>query len=293
MFYGIYEIFGFFVLYSFFGWCFESTVVSVSQKKFINRGFLNGPVCPIYAVGALSIIFALYPIKDNILLLYILGALLATVIEYIIGWGMEVIFKTKWWDYSSHKYQLHGRICLTSSITWGFLAIVAMYFIHPQVEKILNTIPQDIGKFIEIFILAYFIIDLSITVMSVINLNAKLEMLSKVKAEIYEQLLAVKELDISVELKARVNVFMEKIERKIPEIKSLEIIEEFGQLIGELKEVSGEKYKRFNQLLTSYREKLSVKNIIQKRLIKAYPNIKSSRFNEYLTELKEKVKNRK
>ncbi len=288
--YKIYEILGYFILYSFFGWCFESTVVSVSQRKFVNRGFLSGPVCPIYAVGALSVLFVLYPIKDNLVMLYLGGALLATVIEYIIGWGMETIFKTRWWDYSSHKYQFQGRICLTSSIAWGFLSVVMFYFIHPQVEKLMNFIPDNLIKMLEVPIFAYFITDLVITVRSVIDLNIKLESIKKVKEEIHEQLLAVRELDINTELKERINMFVEKIEGRLPEIKNLEFMEEIRGLAGELRGISAESNKRFNELLNLYKEKVNVKSLIQKRFLKAYPNIKSSRFNEYLSELKEKLK---
>jgi len=292
--YSLYYIAAYFILYSFFGWCFESTVVSISQKRLVNRGFLAGPVCPIYAVGALSVSFSLYPIRDNPIFLYFGGALVATVIEYIIGWGMEAIFKTKWWDYSSHKYQLHGRICLSSSIAWGFLALAMMYFIQPAMEKIVSLIPKDIGVVFEVLIMLYFSIDLTFTVKSIISLNESLAKLNKIKTEIYEQLSAVKELNVSTELKEKLNSFTEKLENKFPAVRNLEVIEKLIQSAGELRENYEEKYGRFNELFLNYKENRDRKSINLERLIKAYPNIKSNRFNEYLTEIKERiVKNKK
>ena len=112
-----------FFFYCFCGWVWESCYVSICQRRWVNRGFLNGPLLPIYGFGAIIILFATLPVEDNLYLVWLFGMLAATALEYVTGAAMEALFKVRYWDYSKHRFQLNGHICLSSSIAWGFFSI--------------------------------------------------------------------------------------------------------------------------------------------------------------------------
>ena len=122
--YNWYQWLAFFYIYCFFGWIFESTYVSLKQKHFVNRGFLRLPMLPLYGSGAVMMLWVSLPVKNNLFLVYISGVIAATALEYVTGYVMEQLFKVRYWDYSSQKFQVHGYICLSSSIAWGFLTIL-------------------------------------------------------------------------------------------------------------------------------------------------------------------------
>lgn len=137
----------YFFLYSGFGWLFETTYCSLEAMSFINRGFLNGPLCPIYGVGALLMFIFLLPIQrkiDSPLValptIYISGAVLATVIEYVTSVVLEQLFHARWWDYSMFPLNFNGRVCLFVSLVWGGFALLFVYIIQPQFEKLVAVL---------------------------------------------------------------------------------------------------------------------------------------------------------
>lgn len=134
----------FFFIYCFFGWCFESAYVSLCERKLINRGFLKGPVLPIYGFGALIMLCVTIPFKGDYLKMYFSGAISATILEYFTGAAMEKLFKVKYWDYSSKKMNIKGYICLTSTIAWGFFTIFLVEVIHNPIEKTVMSIPKPV-----------------------------------------------------------------------------------------------------------------------------------------------------
>ena len=106
----IYNIMWYFFIYAFLGWCTEVSFFAVKTGKFVNRGFLNGPVCPVYGFGLVIIIMALTPLKDNLLLLFVGSVVITSSLEFLTGWALEKIFHTRWWDYTNNKFNLHGYI---------------------------------------------------------------------------------------------------------------------------------------------------------------------------------------
>ena len=131
-----------FFFYCFCGWVWESCYVSLRQRQWVNRGFLEGPILPIYGSGAIIILFATLPVADSLVLVYFLGMAAATLLEYVTGAVMERIFKVRYWDYSNQKFNLHGYICLSSSIAWGFFSILLVHFIHPPIGRLLARVPD-------------------------------------------------------------------------------------------------------------------------------------------------------
>lgn len=169
-----------FALYSLLGWACESAYCSIPAKKFINRGFLNGPFCPVYGVGALLVIFLLRPFTQNIVVLFVFGVVVTSVLEYITGFLLEKLFHTTWWDYSKRKFNIKGRVCLRNSLLFGVLSVLLMHFINPFVEQLENWIPQWMLPIAAFLFLFYFITDGVITVRSILTMNGKLDELEKV-----------------------------------------------------------------------------------------------------------------
>lgn len=118
----------------------ESTVKSISQRKIINTGFLIGPLCPIYGIGAIIILLFLERFHNNLFLLFIMAIIVLTLWEYLVGVLLEKMFNTKYWDYSNKKFNFQGRICLVNSICWGVLAVIFIKYIHPFVQQIISKV---------------------------------------------------------------------------------------------------------------------------------------------------------
>ena len=126
----------FFFLYCFLGWVWESCYVSAKRRQWVNRGFLHGPMLPIYGTGAVIILLATIPVRDSLWLVFLLGMLAATALEYVTGAAMEALFKVRYWDYSKQPFNLNGYICLTSSLAWGAFSILLVRFLHPPVDAV-------------------------------------------------------------------------------------------------------------------------------------------------------------
>lgn len=138
--YTISEWIAFFFIYSFLGWCVESTIVSLTNRKLTNRGFLKGPMLPLYGTGAVIVLLATLWAKDNILLVYFFGMFSATILEYATGVAMENAFNMKYWDYSDKKFNVGGYICLTSSLFWGALAVLLDCVLHVPISGLVRSI---------------------------------------------------------------------------------------------------------------------------------------------------------
>ena len=124
-----------FYIYCFFGWCFESTYVSVfCLHRWVNRGFLTGPALPLYGSGALVILLATSPVRGSVWLTGLVGMAACTLLEYVTGVAMEAIFKVRYWDYSDKRFNFQGHICLQSSLAWGVLSVLVVNVIHPPIQ---------------------------------------------------------------------------------------------------------------------------------------------------------------
>lgn len=149
-----------FFFYSAAGWCLETTYCSIGEKRFINRGFLTGPLCPIYGTAALVLIILIYnPFKDNMLVVFLLGIVLCDIVEFFTSLIMEKLFAARWWDYTYELFNLSGRICLKHSLYWGVISIAFVKVIHPAVDNLYSKINGDYIIYILIGVLAVFTAD--------------------------------------------------------------------------------------------------------------------------------------
>lgn len=181
-----YQWLAFFYIYCFFGWIFESAYVSTKQRRFVNRGFLRSPMLPLYGSGAVMMLWVSLPVRDNLFLVYCSGVIAATALEYITGYVMERLFKVRYWDYSNQKFQLHGYICLTSSIAWGFLTILMTEVIHAPVSRLVLSFNQNILLLCLVLITALFTADAYESTKEALALGKSLEAMTKMKEEIEE-----------------------------------------------------------------------------------------------------------
>ena len=158
-----------FIIYSFLGWSLEVIEALIKKKKFINRGFLIGPYCPIYGVGVLTMIILLSKYYDDKFTLFIMCILLFSVLEYLTSYIMEKLFKARWWDYSHFKFNINGRICLETMIPFGLAGLLVMYFINPMFLHILNSLPNALLITFTIVIGILFILDILISINVISN----------------------------------------------------------------------------------------------------------------------------
>lgn len=167
-----------FFIYSFVGWLYETVLCSVEERKFINRGFLRGPYCPVYGFGAIIDILVLNNI-DNIFVLFFAGVILTCSLEYFTSWLLEKLFDARWWDYSYMKFNIKGRICLLGAIVFGLFSVLLIKLLHPFVMSLINKIDYGYLVFSTILITLIFIADLVITVNRLLIFNNKLKELQE------------------------------------------------------------------------------------------------------------------
>lgn len=150
----------YFFFYSAVGWLAESIYCSIGEKKIINRGFLVGPMCPIYGTGTLVMAVLLYnPFKDKPLLVFLLGMILCDIVEYFTSVIMEKLFNARWWDYTHELLNLQGRICFKHTLYWGVGSLLFVRFVHPRIIALFAGIPENYITPIVTAILVIFVID--------------------------------------------------------------------------------------------------------------------------------------
>ena len=265
----IYRWFLSFIIYSFLGWVCETAYCSIGARKFVNRGFLHGPLCPVYGVGALLVLWLLPKDPKDTLSLFLSAILVTTVLEYLTSVILEKLFHMKWWDYSRYKFQINGRVCLLNSLMFGALATVLVRFINPEVQGLLSAVPASVLPWICLVLLAAVLLDTFLTVRELLELKGKLQQMHKLLSEIKEKTDMQKlHLQLTVEQKLS-KLKGGDVESKEP-VSIRERISELNQKLVELE-----------------------RGKIHTRILKAFPNLSSNRYEGALERLKERIKARK
>lgn len=214
------SIFLYFFCYAFLGWACESIYVSFGRKKVINSGFLHIPICPIYGFGAMIVVYMLIPIEQYPALVFILGVLVTSVLEYFTSWLMEFFFHIRWWDYSKHKYNIHGRVCLKNSLLFGIMSLFAIYILQPLVESFVGIIPDNIQLYLSITLLVVVMADFVISTIKVINLNKSIEKIQSLLHEFSNNNKLLKsKIDMNTEkILAKIEKEQAKLRKSFPDI---------------------------------------------------------------------------
>lgn len=274
----VYLLISYFFIYGFMGWVMETTLFSVSEKKFVNRGFLNGPICPVYGVGMVLIILLLFPLRDNLILLFFVGGLLATTLEFFTGWLLETLFHARWWDYSHKRFNLKGYITLSNSLAWCLLCVVMIRVIEPLINQFIYKIPSHLIDPILYAIIMVFLIDCVVSVAAAISLRKTLVKIKNMKKEVIH---AIENTELYQKNREKLQTMASKYEGFSDEIK-LKLAK------SGLKKPEQAYYsmKKFEEKKASLWKNLGY---FQHRLIKSFPNIKSTEFGSALDELKDKL----
>ena len=258
----VYHIINWFFIYSFLGWVWETLYVSLKEGEYVNRGFINGPLCTIYGWGAVSVYLILRPLEGNLLLLFLGGSAVATLLEYITAVLMESIFHTSWWDYSDKKFNFQGRICLGASVGWGFFTVVLFRVLHPAVERLVDLYPVLAGEISICVISVLYFCDFCYSAYSAFHLKERIPL--------WEQQLEKKQVELMLKVNAKMNslnlpdVSLETMRERLEDIEFIRSMNEKRQSIRD--DIAAE--------LKSYRKSLSEKaGHNTRRFFRAYPNL--------------------
>ena len=170
----MYPLLWLFFIYAFLGWCTEVSYAALKSGRFVNRGFLNGPVCPVYGCGAVIVLWVLEPLRGNLLLLFLGSVALTSLLEWLTGFVLERLFHQRWWDYSQEPFNLNGYICLRFSIAWGLACLFVVKLVHPSVLWCIRTIPHPVGVGLLILFSVTMAVDLAATVRTIARINRQL-----------------------------------------------------------------------------------------------------------------------
>lgn len=162
--YPIFDLFLYFVFYSFLGWGMETCYCSICERRLVPRGFLYGPICPIYGTGVLLMILFFTPLKRNLVLFYAVAVAVMSSWEYFVAWLLESTTHMKYWDYSNFRFNLKGRICLWVALVWGILSYVVIFYIHPPIEARFDLIPRVLKYVLCGVLLAVLLTDAAFTI---------------------------------------------------------------------------------------------------------------------------------
>lgn len=272
--YTLIQVFLTFIIYAFLGWCLEVTFHLFKSKKFINRGFLNGPICPIYGVGAVMVLLFLGNLENKFWVIFSGGAIFASLLELVTGYTLEKIFNTRWWDYSNNKFNIGGYISLSFTIIWGFVSVFMMYILQPIVNNIVNSIPRAFINPIAVLIFGVFILDLITTIRALVSFKAVLNEIEGLRGQLNSK------LDIiSKNIEERIDGTIESWDERLVIIKK-EIV----------KLLPTEDVESIVNRFTNIREKLGKR---QKRFMEIYPTLVPEEIKNKLKELMSDKNNKK
>lgn len=299
----IYLFILYFFVYGFLGWCTEVAYATVKQKKFVNRGFLNGPICPVYGIGVGTVVILLGSKQWGLAVLYIVSTVLVTAIEGVTGYLMDKLFHHKWWDYSNQPFNIGGYVCLIFSLAWGVACVIIVRVIHPVIQEGIELIPYRLGLVLITVFGTAGIADLYVTTAGILKLNKKLEAMEKIAAElreisdklgenIHENVMET--MEISEERKKQwdttVSGLRERWDHALEEQKD-HLEEQKDRMEGQMARIAELRSKRA-ELKSRYAELAGRSTRVTRRLLGAFPGMESRLHKEILNELKLRVRHR-
>ena len=288
-----YELVWIFIIYAFLGWCTEVSYAALDRGIFVNRGFLNGPYCPIYGFGVVIVVTILTPLQDNLLLLFFGSFLLTSVLEYITGFLLEKVFHDRWWDYSNKPFNIHGYVCLKFSIYWGLACTFIMKVIHPIIYRGITWIPHTLGVVLLVIFMTVFIVDCCITVSTILKFNKRLKLMDEMAEKIHKLSDEIGEniyenvsgaIQKSEEFQENHAELLDKLADTREDIleNPQAAKEKLAETTEEWKKELEERKKELAELSEKYEKLFEEKNFGFRRLMKAFPDMKSRDNNRML-----------
>lgn len=318
----MYQFLWIFFVYAFLGWCTEVSYAALRTGKFVNRGFLNGPVCPIYGCGVVVVLAGLEPLKGNFVLLFLGSVVLTSVLELVTGFVLEKLFRQRWWDYSDKPFNLGGYICLEFSIMWGFACLFVVDILHPSIEFFIRLIPHTLGWVLLGLFSAAMAVDLAATVRTIAKLNRQLDQIDqlahrlKTASNEFGENLADRVLEAAErgadwkedwesaaeEWSQRRAEFQVQLAQKREQLEG-ELAQKREHMEDELRQHAQEQAVRLQEghdkaraELDAWREKLQTqldsRVFGQRRLMAAFPKMRSTRHRQAMEQLRRRMERR-
>ena len=278
----------FFYIYCFFGWIIESTYVSVCTGNWVNRGFMRGPVIPIYGTGAVIVLFAVIPFRTSPILVFIVGTVAASILEFVTGFVMERIYKVRYWDYSDKPFNLCGYICLFNSLCWGVLSILLIYLVHSWIEKGVLFLNDMVLLSIDSGISSLFIVDLFNSSTTAVELKRMLANSQKLKDDL---------MNIHNKM-IEFNTAIANGKEKMDELKQMSLQELYISARDNMSNIASDKdspelqnlKNKLDLLKDKYCKRMLAEDKAKFKLLKNNPKAVSYKYKESLREIMDKAK---
>ncbi|MCC8127191.1 MAG: hypothetical protein LIO92_07315 [Clostridiales bacterium] len=313
-----YLLCAFFLIYSCLGWCVEVAYHAVTFGTIVNRGFLNGPVCPIYGFGMLAVIVLLLPMEENLLVLFLGGMCLTSAIELFGGWALDKLFHMRWWDYTDEPFNLGGYVCLKFSLMWGIGCVLMVRVIHPLVSALMEIIPSMIGIWGMVILYCLYAVDTVATVLVVNGLSHDLEKLDHITGELREISDRMTERIAKTAIATDQRIDEQRVQAALAKAEAKDAAEriqnEARENVAEMRnklmmvsievEKEAEKDPQYQKLLSRKKElEILVENYKRKmlrhhyygtgHLLEAFPRMRHEDYREALEELKKSMREKK
>lgn len=264
----LYEVFAYFFIYSFLGWVCDVAFHAIKTGKFVNRGFLNGPVCPIYGAGVVVILLILGDYAQQMWAVFLVGVAVPTLLELVTGWLLETFFHDKWWDYSERRFNFKGYICLEFSLLWGIAAVCVISILHPLIRKFAMLFTEIAGTVLVCIGAAILLADVILTVLQVLKLNQKLAEIDKLAKAMRagSELIGKEVAAVTLAARKGVEQVKDSAQKKTSQVR---------ETLEEKKEAWDEK-----SAARKAEAKARIDEIVKKmpkRLLKAFPSLSSRR----------------
>ncbi|MCI8303633.1 MAG: hypothetical protein HFF52_03300 [Lawsonibacter sp.] len=293
----MYTLIWIFFVYAFLGWCTEVSYAALVTGKFVNRGFLNGPVCPVYGFGVVIVLGCLTPLAGNLPVLFLGSVVLTSALEWLTGFVLEKLFHQRWWDYSEEPFNLNGYICLRFSIAWGLACMFVVRLLHPTVLGLIRLIPHLLGAVLLVLLGAVMAVDLAATVASVVRLNRRLAQIDELAAKIKEasnefgENLADRVLD-AAERGANWKEDLEDLSFRLA-LHRAELADDLENWEQRRDEQRAQVRRQLEEWHTGIQELLDRESFGRRRLLAAFPRLRSIDHRDALERLRRRMEMRK
>ena len=261
-----------FFIYACLGWCAEVAFAACKHGRFVNRGFLNGPLCPIYGFGLLIVVVLLRLVQENLSLLFLGSFLLTTLLEFVTGFVLERLFHTRWWDYSGMPLNIGGYVCLLFSIVWGAACVVILKWVHAPIFALVRRMPLPLMYVLDALLCLGLAVDLTATLLTIRKLSERLTHLTALAKEMHalSDELGESIADRTIAARIRYEENREHMEARRAEFE-----------------------RRLNDLHERRDALLHEKRFGHRRLLEAFPNMTSAHHGDAIRHLREAIRVRR
>lgn len=292
----------YFILYSILGWLVETLYCSALVKHWVERGFLNGPLCPIYGCGALLMLGGLEPYVSHPLLLFVLSMFGASLMEFVVSWAMEKLFGMRWWDYSDQPFNLQGRVCLLNSTLFGVMGLVLAKVVHPRIQTWVAMLSPEWCVSLATLFFTALCVDTVISARAALQLRGRLERIEQMKQEL-QQSIHDRNLKLEYALQSRLadldewKTYLRTVKGRITvdnvEQQLREALSDYQRLSDALEHVR--RWKRIQEdKLESLRQRIRSASEdnrrTQRRILEAFPQLRAEGYQDSLEEIRQAVR---